>query len=59
MRRAPVKPELLRWARERVGRRVEDFGERFKKLAEWERGETQPTFKQLEDWTLESFEVLP
>ncbi|MFW6106845.1 MAG: ImmA/IrrE family metallo-endopeptidase, partial [bacterium] len=41
---------LLRWARERVGRRVEDFGKRFKKLAEWERGETQPTLKQLEDF---------
>lgn len=47
---APVKPELLRWARERVGRRVEDFGERFRKLAEWERGEAQPTMKQLEDF---------
>ena len=50
MPRAPVKPELLRWARERVGRRVEEFGKRFKKLAEWERGETQPTLKQLEDF---------
>lgn len=50
MTRAPVKPELLRWARERVGRRVEEFGERFKKLAEWEHGEAQPTFKQLEDF---------
>ena len=50
MPRAPVKPELLRWARERVGRRVEDFGERFKKLAAWERGETQPTLRQLEDF---------
>lgn len=50
MIRARVKPELLRWARERVGRRVEDFGEGFKKLAEWERGETQPTLKQLEDF---------
>jgi len=46
----PVKPQLLRWARERIGRSLEDFGERFKKLAEWERGETQPTFKQLEDF---------
>jgi len=45
-----VKPELLRWARERAGRDIEDFGTRFKKLAEWERGEAQPTFKQLEDF---------
>jgi len=49
-RRIEVKPALLRWARERVGRNVEDFGARFKRLAEWERGEAQPTFKQLEDF---------
>lgn len=47
---APVKPELLRWARERVGRSVDDFKGNLKKLAEWERGEAQPTFKQLEDF---------
>jgi Zn-dependent peptidase ImmA (M78 family) len=45
-----VKPELLRWARERAGRSVEEFSTRFRKLAEWERGEAQPTFKQLEDF---------
>jgi len=50
MRRAPVKPELLRWARERAGRGVEEFSARFRKLDEWERGEAQPTFKQLEDF---------
>ncbi len=50
MTRAPVKPELLRWARERVGRSVEEFSNRFRKLDEWERGEAQPTFKQLEDF---------
>jgi len=50
MTHAPVKPELLRWARERVGREIEDFAKRFRKLAEWERGEAQPTFKQLEDF---------
>jgi len=50
MPRAPVKPEMLRWARERAGRSVEEFSARFKKLDEWERGETQPTFKQLEDF---------
>jgi len=48
MPRVPVKPELLRWARERIGRSVEDFGGPLKKLDEWERGEAQPTFKQLE-----------
>jgi Zn-dependent peptidase ImmA (M78 family) len=50
MSRAPVKPELLRWARERVGRDVGDFKGNLKRLAEWERGEAQPTFKQLEDF---------
>lgn len=50
MARTPVKPELLRWARERVGRSVEDFSTRFKKIDEWERGKAQPTFKQLEDF---------
>lgn len=47
---APVKPELVRWARERAGRRLADMTGRFAKLAEWERGEAQPTFKQLEDF---------
>ncbi len=48
--RVEVKPELLRWARERAGRKVEDFGASFNKLTAWERGEAQPTFKQLEDF---------
>lgn len=48
--RVAVKPELLRWARERVGRSVEEFGARFRKLAEWERGDARPTFRQLEDF---------
>lgn len=50
MTRIRIKPELLRWARERVGRGIEDLSGRFKKLAEWERGETLPTLKQLEDF---------
>jgi Zn-dependent peptidase ImmA (M78 family)/transcriptional regulator with XRE-family HTH domain len=48
MHRATVKPELLRWARERVGRSIEDLNKKFKRLPEWERGESQPTLKQLE-----------
>jgi len=50
MARVAVKPELLRWARERVGRSVEDLSGRFKKLAEWEEGALQPTLKQLEEF---------
>ena len=49
MTRAAVRPELLRWARERAGiADAEDLLGRFPKLAEWESGETQPTLKQLE-----------
>ena len=48
MTRVPVKPELLRWARERAGVAQADLAAKFKKLPEWEAGETRPTFKQLE-----------
>ena len=48
MTRVPVKPELLRWARERAGMTQEELTAKFKKLSEWESGEKQPTLKQLE-----------
>lgn len=48
MIRVPVKPEVLRWARERAGYGPEDLAERFPQLPAWEREEKQPTFKQLE-----------
>lgn len=48
MPRVAVKPELVRWARERADRTVEDFAKKFPRLPQWERGEAQPTFKQLE-----------
>lgn len=48
MIRAPIKPELVRWARERAGVAQEDLAEKFKKLSEWEEGQTRPTLKQLE-----------
>ena len=48
MIRAPVNPELLRWARERAGIAQDDLAAKFRKLPEWESGETQPTLKQLE-----------
>ena len=48
MIRSPVRPELLRWARERAGVTQEDLAAKFKKLPEWERGEARPTLKQLE-----------
>lgn len=48
MMRAPVNPEVLRWARERADIAQEDLATRFRKLADWESGKAQPTLKQLE-----------
>lgn len=50
MTRVAVKPDLLRWARERAGLRIEDLDRRFAKLSAWESGELSPTVKQLEDF---------
>jgi len=48
MTRVQVSPALLSWARDRS--RIDDalLAVRFPQLAEWERGEKQPTLKQLE-----------
>jgi len=46
----PVKPELLNWALERAGLAVEALSSRFPKLGEWLNEETQPTFRQLEEF---------
>ncbi len=48
MTRVSVNPELLRWARERADIAQEDLAAKFKKLPEWENGQTRPTLKQLE-----------
>ena len=48
MNRVPVQPKLLLWARERAGYSADALTRRFPKLDEWERGEVQPTLKQLE-----------
>jgi Zn-dependent peptidase ImmA (M78 family)/transcriptional regulator with XRE-family HTH domain len=48
MTRVQVKPELLRWACERSRIDELELSVRFPKLDAWFRGETQPTFKQLE-----------
>jgi Zn-dependent peptidase ImmA (M78 family) len=39
---------MFRWACERAGLDLCDLASRFPRLSEWERGEKQPTFKQLE-----------
>lgn len=50
MSRVAITPELLRWARERAHLDVRTLAPRFPKLPQWESGEVQPTFKQLEDF---------
>jgi Zn-dependent peptidase ImmA (M78 family)/transcriptional regulator with XRE-family HTH domain len=46
--RVTVRPQMLRWARERAGYSAATLAGRFPKLAVWESGELQPTLKQLE-----------
>ena len=48
--RVDVKPELLRWARERAGFDLAALATRFPHLADWERGDARPTLKQLEQF---------
>jgi Zn-dependent peptidase ImmA (M78 family) len=48
--RVEIKPELLRWARERARMPIEDLLPRFPKLREWEAQTAKPTFRQLEDF---------
>jgi Zn-dependent peptidase ImmA (M78 family) len=48
MMRIDVKPELLRWARERAGLELRALAKGFPQLAAWERGTAHPTLKQLE-----------
>ncbi len=47
----PITPELLTWARKRLGYTVEALASKrpdFKNIAEWERGGSRPTYRQLE-----------
>ena len=48
MIRVAVRPEVLRWARERAGLAQEDLAGRFRRLRDWEAGKAQPTLKQVE-----------
>lgn len=50
MSRVEVKPQLVRWARERANLTVGDLIKKFPKLEEWELGESHPTLKQLESF---------
>ena len=46
--RVDIRPEMIRWARQRARLDVSDLLGSFPKLAEWESGALQPTLKQLE-----------
>lgn len=46
--RVEVRPEMLRWARERAGLTLESLKRRLPRVAEWESGQGNPTLKQLE-----------
>lgn len=50
MSRVAVKPEMLKWARERARLQVHELTPKFKKYEQWEAGDVQPTFKQLTDF---------
>lgn len=50
MTRVSIKPEMLRWARERAGLDEPDLAKRFPKLAAWESHQLLPTLKQLENY---------
>jgi Zn-dependent peptidase ImmA (M78 family)/transcriptional regulator with XRE-family HTH domain len=50
MMRVEIKPELLRWARERPRLDRAALAHRFPQLDAWERRESSPTLKQLESF---------
>ncbi len=45
-----VKPELIRWAVTRSGLPTDQLVRKFPKLKEWQTGDKQPTFRQLEQF---------
>jgi transcriptional regulator with XRE-family HTH domain len=48
MMHVEVKPEMLRWARERAGKELDSLVDKFPQLLSWEKEIEQPTMKQLE-----------
>ena len=48
--RMPITPEVLTWARERAGYKLDELAEKaeFRKISEWESGKLGPTYRQLE-----------
>lgn len=56
--RVQVRPELLRWARERAGLSLDALAHRVPHLAAWEQGQEQPTLKQLEKFARATYAPL-
>lgn len=48
MNRVPIRPQLLRWARQRSGVEEAELERKFPRLEAWERGEVNPTMRQVE-----------
>ena len=48
--RVEVRPQLLRWARERAGLSLGALAKGFPRLEAWERGESHPTLRQIESF---------
>jgi len=48
VKRVEVKPDLLRWARERAGFDLDELARRFPQLEAWEHGAAHPTLRQIE-----------
>lgn len=49
MSRVPVSASVLGWAVRRSGQRRDELEHAFPRLRQWERGESQPTLKNVED----------
>lgn len=54
--RIPVTPVVISWARDRAGFSLDEATRKFKKIADWEAGELDPTYRQLEGMA-EAFKV--
>ncbi|MBN2701481.1 MAG: ImmA/IrrE family metallo-endopeptidase [Methylothermaceae bacterium] len=50
MTRVAVRPEILKWARERARLGIDDLAKKFPEIVDWESGDRLPTYKQLEDF---------
>lgn len=52
----PITPSIVTWARNRAGFSINEAEKTFRKISQWESGETLPTYPQLEQMS-EKFKV--